>query len=227
MRIFMMIVLFVSFLQAAEWTLAKEKKGVTVYTREVDASGYLEFKGETTVNGSVDALVAVLYDTPSAPKWLHDCSFGMTLEEITFNENYIFQLYDLPFPVSNRQVILHSKLSYTKEGARLDTKEANDFCENKRLSRCQNVKDGDRIKITRSRGHYLFIKVDDKRTKVIWQQHIEPGGSIPDWLANALVVDIPYNSLLRLKELVTEEKYRDMTAMKLRDMWLEQYRNFH
>ncbi|MGB6019345.1 MAG: START domain-containing protein [Sulfurimonadaceae bacterium] len=223
----MMIFTLLILLKADEWTLVKAKNGITVYTREVEGSGYLEFRGETTVKSSVDALVAVLYDTPIAPEWLHDCSFAMTLEEIGFEDNYIFHIYDLPFPVSNRKVILHSKLSYTEEGARLDTEEANSFCDNKKLSRCQKVKEEGLIKVPRSRGHYLFIRINEKSSKVIWQQHIEPGGSIPDWLANALVVDIPYNSLLHLKELVKDENYHDMTAIKLRHMWLEQYQQFH
>jgi hypothetical protein len=224
MKLFMMTLTLFLMSEAVDWTLVKEKKGITVYTREVEGSDFLEFRGEAVVEGSVDAVVAILYDTPNAPAWIHDCSFGMTLEEIAFEENYIFQV---SFPVSNRQVVLHSELSYTEDGARLNTQDANDFCDNKDLSRCQKVKDENLIEITRSRGHYLFTRINKKSTKVVWQQHIEPGGSIPDWLANALVVDIPYNSLLHLKELVKDEKYRDMTKMELEKMWLEQYRQFH
>lgn len=222
-----MICTLLLLLEAGEWNLVKKRNGITVYTREVEGSDFLEFRGEAVVEGSVDTLVSILYDTPKASAWIHGCSFGMTLEEMAFEENYIFQIYDLPFPVSNRQVILHSALSFTEDGVRLDTQEANSFCDNNSLSRCQKVNDEDLIKITRSRGHYLFSRTDNKSTKVIWQQHIEPGGSIPDWLANALVVDIPYNSLLQLKELVKDEKYRDMTKTELKKMWLEQYEQFH
>ena len=222
-----MIGTFLLMLEADVWQLAKEKNAVTVYTRAIEGSSFLEFKGETVVEGSVDALVALLYDTANAPAWIHDCSFGMTLKEVSFEENYVFQIYDLPFPVSNRQLILHSKLTYTEEGARLETKEVNTFCKDKQLRRCQKVNENTLIQIKRSRGHYIFIRLDDKRTKVVWQQHIEPGGSVPDWLVNALVVDIPYHSLLRLQELVKDQKYRDMTKRKLENRWLEQYRSFY
>lgn len=223
----MMICTLLLILEADEWQLAEDKNAIIVYTRAIEGSSFLEFRGETVVEGSVDALVALLYDTANAPAWIHDCSFGMTLEEISFEENYIFQIYDLPFPVSNRQLLLHSKLTYTEEGARLEIKKANTFCKDNELSRCQKVNENTLIKIKRSRGHYLFIRIDDKHTKVIWQQHVEPGGSVPDWLANALLVDIPYYSMLRLKEIVKDEKYRDMTKKKLESMWLEQYREFH
>ncbi len=223
----MMIYTLFLIVGADEWELVKEKDGISVYTRAIDGSDFLEFRGEVVAEGSVAALVSILYDIPKSPEWLHQCSFAMTLDALTFEENYIFQTYALPFPVSNREVILHSQLSWTKEGVRLETEETNSYCEELQLSRCEKVRESDLITISRSRGHYLFKAVDEKRTEIIWQQHIEPGGTIPTWLANALVVDIPYNSLSELQVLLKDEKYRDMTQEKLRARWLEQYREHH
>ncbi|MDA3945429.1 MAG: START domain-containing protein [Helicobacteraceae bacterium] len=227
MKLLMMVFMTLLLLEADEWKVGKESEGITVYTREIEGSGFLEFRGVTTVEGSVAALVSVLYDTPASPAWLHQCSFAMTLDEIRFEDNYIFQIYDLPFPVSNRQVILHSKLLWTEEGARLETKEANTYCIDHHIDRCESVNGAALIKIRRSRGHYIFTAIDEKRTKVIWQQHIEPGGSIPTWLANALVVDIPFYSLRQLQFLVKDERYRDMTEAKLRDLWFQKYQEHH
>ena len=227
MRLFMMIFALFMLVEADEWSLVKEKEGVTVYTREINGSDFLEFRGETVVEGSVEALVSILYDTPNAPAWMHQCSFGMTLEEVAFDENYIFQIYDLPFPVSNRQVVLHSRLSWTQEGVRLDSQEVNTYCDERQTSRCKRVVEADLVNIERSRGHYIFTPLSEKRTEVVWQQHVEPGGSIPTWLVNVLVVDIPFNTLLQLQTLVKDEKYHDMTETKLRDMWRQQYKTYH
>lgn len=222
-----LLLLFFSLLPAENWKLAKERDGIAVYTRNVEGSPFLAFKGETVVEGSVDALIAVLYDTPAATLWLHQCRFAMTLEEVNFEENYVFHTYALPFPVSNRQLILHSTLFLTERGARLEMHEANTFCDERQNERCRKVNASDLIPIKRSRGHYLFIPLDEKRTKVIWQHHIEPGGSIPGWLANVLVVDVPYNSLSDLRVLVKEPKYRSKTIEKLKKLWQKQYETFH
>jgi hypothetical protein len=222
-----MLLLLFALLPAENWKLAKERDGIAVYTRQVEGSPFLAFKGVTVAEGSVDALVGILYDTPMAPSWLYPCDFAMTLEEVRFEENYVFHIYDLPFPVSNRQLILHSTLSSTEQGVRLDMHEVNTLCDEQQSDRCRKVKGSDLIRIKRSRGHYLFIPLDAKRTKVIWQHHIEPGGSIPGWLANVLVVDIPYNSLSGLRELVKEKKYRSMTIEKLQALWQKQYETFH
>jgi hypothetical protein len=42
---------------------------------------------------------------------------------------------------------------------------------------------------------------------VTWQHHTEPGGSIPNWLVNKLIVDTPFNTLRNLRSIVQEEKY--------------------
>ncbi len=223
------MVIFALFLtaDADDWSLTKEKNGVSVYVREIAGSDFLEFRGETVVEGSVSSLVALLYDTPNAPAWLHDCSFSMSVEEKAFEDNVIFQTYDLPFPAGDRQVILQTKLVWTPKGARLETQEANSYCDGRLTERCKSVRKSGSITMERSRGAYTFTPLNEKRTKVVWQQHVEPGGMIPAWLANTLVVDLPYNSLQQLRSLVRDEKYRDMSETQLRAMWLKQYQRYH
>lgn len=214
-------------LVATPWHLEKVDDDISVYTREVDGSDYLEFKAIVEVNASIDAVVAFLYDTERTPEWIHDCHFGMTLEEVTFEENYIYQTFDLPFPVTDRALILHSVLSYTEEGARLDSVAASDFCLNNKSSRCQKVLKNEMLMITTSKGRYRLIAEGRDRTKIIWQLHTEPGGYIPTWLANALVVDLPFYSLAKLREMVREPRYYNMTRKELEDLWVQAYQANH
>ena len=224
----MMIIMNLAIVLCAnEWQLVKDSNDIKVYTREVEGSDFLEFRGETVVEGTVSALVAILYDTQNCPAWLHECSFGMTLEEVSFEENYIFEIYDLTFPVSDRGVILHSKLFWNDDGASLKTYEVQTFCDDSTSGRCQKVKSFDVIPIKHSRGVYTFNALDTNSTEVIWQQHVEPGGTIPTWLVNTMVVDLPFETLLTLQTLVTDEKYRSMTEKKLRQMWSKQYQLHH
>ena len=189
----LLIALFLLFslAEADGWELAKRKAGITVYTKSVEGSDFSAFRGETVVEGSVAAVVALLYDTPSAPEWLHQCRFGMTLEEVAFGDNYIFELYDLPFPVRDRQVVLHSILSLTHNGARLDISEANGFCDGKQLARCEKVRASGQIAIERSRGSYLFSAEGEGRTRVVCSSILNPaaaflGGWPTPWLSISL-----------------------------------------
>ena len=48
-----MLLLLFSLLQADTWELAKERDGITVYTRNVEGSPFLAFKGVTVVEGDL------------------------------------------------------------------------------------------------------------------------------------------------------------------------------
>ena len=210
-------------LSAEGWKLEKAQEGISIYTQEVKGSGYLRFKGEVVVESDVDTLVALMYDTPDAVQWIYNCDHSMVVAQESFESNYILQVYDFPFPVSNRQVLLHSQLSYTPTGALLTTQQANDFCTGKTTSECLEVLDFDFVQMPISKGSYEFIRLQEHKSKVIWTQHTDPGGSIPEWLVNMMVVDTPYETLLALKDQVRKKQYKNITARELRLRWRKEF----
>ena len=227
MKILWILLTFYTLILANSWELRKDDDGVKVFTREVNGSDYLAYRGETVVEGNVPALVSILYDTENAPSWVQDCTLGFTLEEISFNENYVFELYGLPFPLSDRMLIIHSTLKWNDKHARITSVEANDFCKARKDERCRRVQEVDAVVVTRSRGYYDLQYIDENRTKVVWQQHVESGGSLPTWLVNSSVIDIPFNSLQKLRLLVKDKKYKEMTRAEIEALWKESYDLYH
>jgi hypothetical protein len=45
--------------------------------------------------------------------------------------------------------------------------------------------------------------------EVVYQVHANPGGSLPNWMVNAIVVETPLETLLNLRDVVTNEKYQN------------------
>ena len=209
------------------WTLVKDKNEVQVYTREVAGSEYLEFKGVTRVKGSVASVVAILYDMPNAPKWLDSCSMGMTVEEVSFEENYVFENIDLTFPVSDRKVTLHSQLRWEGDSAYLSVKDANTFCQNKQTKRCAKVMADSALAVDYAKGLYSIQAISKTQTQITWVNHTQPGGSVPTWLVNMMVVSLPYNSLLAMQSMVVEEKYKAMSREQLQEQWRRQFKKHH
>ena len=74
---------------------------------------------------------------------------------------------------------------------------------------CQNIGDTSHlIKIKHSHGYYILEPLQNNMTRVIWVQHTNPGGDIPSWLINLMIQEMPYKTLLALKEKVFEDKYQ-------------------
>jgi hypothetical protein len=53
----------------------------------------------------------------------------------------------------------------------------------------------DLVRVPYIKGFWELIKIDDISTKIVFMNAASPGGSIPDWLADSFVLDMPYHSL--------------------------------
>lgn len=184
---------------AEDWELIKDEDGIMVYTRTISGSNIKEFRGVTNIMAPLDSILGVLNDTEACPKWIHNCKDALKLRDISFNEGYIYQVIDFPFPVKDRDLILQSKMSQdpVSKAITIELTSIPDY-----ISETKNVR------IKKSNGKYVIKPIDNGSFEVTWQHHTEPGGRIPSWLVNKLIVDTPFNTLRNLRSLVQDEKYR-------------------
>jgi hypothetical protein len=62
------------------------------------------------------------------------------------------------------------------------------------------------------RGHWILTAVrGGKATEVEYQVHANPGGSLPDWIANLASKKLPQQTLLGLRKQV---KFREYPALE-------------
>ena len=71
----------------------------------------------------------------------------------------------------------------------------------------QRAENGSRVRVDRSDTLYRFTPEGDK-TRMVWVQHTDPNGSLPGWLVNSLLVDIPVRSMEELERVANREKYQ-------------------
>jgi hypothetical protein len=184
----------------AEWKLEKDEDEIKVYLREVKGSEIKEFKGVTTIKASMDTLLAIVKDTDNFDKWIHQCTEPKVLKAVNFHDTYTRQLNDLPWPVDDRELVMFTAISKdsSKEEIYISLEAKPNYI----------PKNEDYVRVTKLKGFYLFKALSNKVTEVTWQQHTDPGGSLPAWLINTLVVDIPFNSLEALRNLSQTKKYK-------------------
>lgn len=195
---FVLIIVLLSLSFAAKgqnWDLAKDKNGVKVYTRKVDGWGIKEYKVIMTIKTSPSRIVAALKDVPSRYEWAYNSIEIREVDRPNSEEVAIYNKVDAPWPVADRDNITRFKFSYpsanlTRVDMTVDKSHAK-----------APVYDGI-VRIERLKGHWLIRDKGNGWTEIIQQCVAEPGGSIPDWLANSAVVDNPYNSMYNLKKYI-------------------------
>jgi ribosome-associated toxin RatA of RatAB toxin-antitoxin module len=200
------VLCFIAFIfpnMSGAWDLAKKQDGITVYTRSVKGSGFKEYKAIANIRASLSSMVAIVEDIEAYPSWIHTCKEGKLLKRINEKETYNYTINDAPWPVKDRDAAVHNKISQNPEDrvVTIEIKGIPDYIPEK--PGLQRVKKID--------GFWRFTPLGNDTVEVVYQVHSEPGGNLPSWLVNSIVVDQPFYTLVNMQKMVTQPKYRQAT----------------
>ncbi|MBS0619532.1 MAG: START domain-containing protein [Spirochaetes bacterium] len=193
-----------------EFVLNSEKNGVKVFTRKLEGSSIKEFKGVTTIKTSLTSLVALLDDTEAYPQWMHRVRGAKIVAKVNSHERISWTFVQAPWPVSDRDTVTQSRLvqdSKTKT-VTIYLKGVPD----------QYPRQSGKVRVPALRGYWQFIPHKSGFITVIYQLLSDPGGSIPDAIANATVTDIPYHTLLNMHRLVKLDKYKGAKIPEIKEL---------
>jgi len=191
------------------WDMEKNRNGVQVYTRTPNWSKFKEFKGVTTINTSLNSIVALLEDVKDFPAWYYNCKYASYLKRISPVEGITYSITRTPWPTQDRDCIVHYiRTQDPKTKTVMITLEGQwDYI---------GQKPG-LVRIRELKGFWKLTPMKDNKVEVTLQVWLDPGGNIPAWLINAIIVDMPYHSLLNMHKAVLKPRYKN--AVGLVDEW--------
>lgn len=188
------LVLLVSAVGIAqeEWKLAKEKNGITVYTKISEGSNLKAYKAITTLTGvKLSDVAAVIMDSENSERWVADIKHATVVKNIAEHHRLTYYLSELPWPFSNRDMVLEGIMSQNQE-----TKEVM-FALKSMHDEAKENDDVVRMKVAEG-----FWKLSVLKNGDIYVEHeflADPAGNIPTWLINLFFVDGPITTLTNLK----------------------------
>jgi hypothetical protein len=178
-----------------DWQLRVRRGGISVYTRPVDASPLLEFRADVELAFPLDKVLALFEDADKVPLWYHQCVLKERMVDEGADSGIYYFVLRLPWPVAARDVVFRQARS------RDPATGAVSYAMSALPEERPPVKG--RVRVTYLKTAWHFTPLDSGRTRVDFIQHSDAGGSLPAFLANALVVDIPFNSLKRFRALLS------------------------
>lgn len=205
-----LLVLSQAIALAGDWELARDKDDIKVYTRDVDGSKFKAFKGETQVSAELNRLLALMDDTAACVDWMHTCKSPRLIRKLNPLERYTYMVNDLPWPVSDRALLLHATISQSMDDRVVTV--ALESLSPAALAPADQAQVPDEkgvVLIEVASGFFRFTPLEDNTTHVEYRMHTEPSGSLPASLVNSMLVDTPFYTLKNMKVLVTHERYRD------------------
>ncbi len=181
------------------WILEKSEASVKISIKTVSDSSIKAFKAETTINASLASVYSVLEDVKTCSSWVKYCVAGKTIKEIAFGESINYLLSDLPWPGRNRDYIIHSRTQFHHNHKEIIITATG------KPDLLETIKNTGRVQ--RVDAQYYLRQIEPGKTHIVWTQHADPAGDLPQIMVNSMLMDIPFYSLLNLKKIVHSKPY--------------------
>jgi len=176
------------------WQLRQTLSGIPVYTRKVAGSPILEYKANVIINTPISKATALFEDEKQIPRWYYQCVHSQLVESDGPRQEIIYLILHLPWPVAARDFVF----SRTKIE---DSNGIVSYSLTALPERLPHVKG--MIRVQSIESVWTFKSLPQNQTEVDFQQHTDPGGSIPSSIINQLAVQTPFNSLKNFRKLLT------------------------
>ena len=178
--------------------LSLNKNNVQVWTYQNPNSPVLAYKGETTMDASMERAIALVLDINNTPQWVPNLAKAELLSrDDKKGEFTIYMVLDFPFPLKDRDMVVRGKMQ----------KEANGIITIKNTAIQQGkALNSDYIRLKDYSGDWSFQKLGPNKVKVTTTGHANPEGSIPTSVINMLVEQQPYQMLQKMKAELAKNK---------------------
>ena len=182
------------------WDLRKTANNISIYTRNALTSDFKEIKCSTKVKSSLTSAVMVLIDIEHYPDWIYNCIEATVIKKTSESEIYSYQLFDVPWPSSDRDVI--SRMCVRQDSITKVVTIQSDL-----VNDLIPEKDGI-VRVKEFHSTYKLTPMPDGWVNIDYEMGTDPGGIVPAWLVNLVIVNAPYSTQEKMNDLVQDERYK-------------------
>jgi hypothetical protein len=200
-------------LPAAGWRRTVNQSNLVISTQRVPGLALDAVQIVTTFGAGIDTVFAVLMNQDRGCEWLPTCAENRVIERVSRSEQVVYHRTTKPgFLVSPRDLIARSRVRITPAKGRIEIA-AEDIASHPRApTRPSGV-----VRVRDIELRTILEKVGPNRTRFTQQALLDPAGSLPAFLVNALATNAPRETAESLARKVKETSYRaDVLALRAR-----------
>ncbi|WP_461452474.1 START domain-containing protein [Mucilaginibacter sp.] len=180
-----------SFAQTG-WELKKNENGIEVYTRNAATGNLKELRVLCMLDATKKELISILQDIPNYSKWVFSNKKSVVLKTVDPKRVIYYTQSRLPWPIKDRDLIVELDINSTPDMLNIQAKSIPDYL----------PQNNDYVRVPYSLATWHVTQAPGNKLKVDYVFSVDPGGSIPSWLVNATLAVGPYNSFVKLRELL-------------------------
>lgn len=196
-----------SALEKGNWEYLETKKGIKLYRKKVGNKGLFAVRGELTINEPVDKVASAVYDESRWTEWTKIAS-GKLLKLHPDNRKTVYQAFNLPFILSNRDVIYTFGVWKLPDGTTFISGKTEAGGES---TGPETV--GVRMKLVA--GDWYMKPIAANKTRVTLEVLMDPRGSLPVWFVNIVQRDYPVRALGGLRRQTSKSDIKPFLPRQL------------
>ena len=179
------------------WQKIKEKDNIEIFTRSTPFSSIKEVRIKTTFQVGLDQFVDAINKVSAYPQWVYKCTTARRVRTLNENEFVYYVVSDLPFPLKDRDVFIHSRQWFEEET---------------QTYRAESVATSDRapsndklVRIPKLHSRWTIKVLTADTIAIDYSLLTEPGGSLPSWLVNMAVTTGPIRTMKGLEQFLLDD----------------------
>ncbi len=190
-----------AFAGETPWTFWKEAQNVKIYYRESPDGGVKEVRMLTDFETTPSAICALVEDFDNYQHWVYKSTQSRLVKRYSPLEVDYYNYLDFPWPLSDRDIAVHSKIS---QDPKTKTLTSISTCSPKAVAA---VKDA--VRITLFNSKWVFTQAGAGKLHSEYQFRSHPGGSIPSWMVNLALDEGPLNTIAGMRRELKNPKYKN------------------
>jgi len=185
-----------------KWELKKNENGIEVFTRKAAKGNIKELRVICELDATKVQLINTLEDISDYNSWVYSNKKSTVLKTITPQNIIYYTESHLPWPIKDRDLVIELNITPTPDVLNIVAKSLPAYL----------PKNDNYIRVPYSLAQWKVTQAPDNKLKVDYTFSIDPGGNIPSWLVNATLTIGPYNSFVKLKEMLKAQKQPEIKA---------------
>ncbi|MDB5264095.1 MAG: hypothetical protein JWQ14_3378 [Adhaeribacter sp.] len=182
------------------WELKKNENGITVYSRGITNEKLKEIRVVCELPGTTAQLKEILQNVGGHARWVYLTKKTNLVKKVDDQTLIYYSASDMPWPVTDRDLVVELTITEAPDSGNLSirAKSISDYLPPKK----------DYVRVPYSLATWEVVPLPNNKLKVDYTFRVNPGGDIPSWIVNAAATTGPYNTFVKLRDLLAAKQAR-------------------
>lgn len=184
---------------------AINRDGVKVWTYKTEGNPAVSYHASVTLNTSLNNTIALITNYKTAAEWAPYVGKIEVISPLNNDGEMIYRMeLDLPFPMTDRDVVIKSRLHQRPTGEV--------WLENKAIKDARAPERSGLVRVQHYQGSWQLRPLKNNQLEVTTNGYADLGGAIPLSFSNLFVKQQPYQMLVNLRRYLQENPNKQLAS---------------